>query len=57
MIVHECCGKPEKITCRILQEWIQGKGMTVTWESLVKTLRIVELSVFADKIAATSLPQ
>ena len=57
MIVDECCGKPEKVMCRILQEWIQGKGMPVTWESLVKTLRNIELSVLADEIAATNLPQ
>lgn len=57
MIVDECHGKPEKVTCRILQEWILGKGIPVTWESLVETLRIIELSVFADKIAAANLPQ
>ena len=37
-------GKPEKITLKILQEWLEGKGLPLTWESLVQTLRDTGLS-------------
>jgi hypothetical protein len=51
-IEDECRGKPERIVLRILQEWLEGKGLPVTWESLIQTLRDTDLSVLADKIQA-----
>ena len=45
-----CLGNPEDVMLRILQEWLEGKGLPVTWESLVKTLRNIDLSVLADQI-------
>ena len=48
-------GKPERITRKILQEWIGGKGLPLTWESLVQTLRNTGLSTLADEIAAEKL--
>ena len=42
-IEEECRGKPERI-CR------KGKGLPVTWEILVKTLRNTGLSTLADKV-------
>ena len=41
---------------RILQEWLQGKGLPVTWESLIQTLRDTGLSVLADQIQASKIP-
>ena len=41
---------PDKITRKILQEWLEGKGLPVTWESLVETLQNIDLSVLADQI-------
>ena len=41
---------------RILEEWLEGKGLPVTWESLVKTLRNIDLSVLADQIQASKIP-
>ena len=29
-----CLGSPEDTMLSILQEWLQGKGLPVTWESL-----------------------
>ena len=55
IIEDECFRKPESITRRILQDWVQGKGLPVTWESLVKTLRDIDLPVLADEIAAAKL--
>ena len=51
-IEDECRGKPERITRKILQEWLEGKGLPVTWESLVQTLRETELPFQAKEIAA-----
>ena len=55
IIQNECFGKPEKVTCRILQEWVLGKGVPVTWESLVDILRKIGRVVLADKIASIKL--
>ena len=41
---------------RILQEWMEGKGLPVTWESLVRTLRDTNLSTLADEIQASKIP-
>ena len=51
-------GKPERITQKILQEWIAGKGLPLTWKSLIKTLRdtgVTGLSILADEIEAKKL--
>ena len=45
-----CHGNSERITLKILQEWLMGKGLPVTWESLVQTLRDIDLTVLADQI-------
>ena len=55
IIEDECRGKPERIVLRILQEWLEGKGLPVTWESLIQTLRDTDLSVLAEQIEATKL--
>ena len=45
----ECCGKPERIPRKILQEWLEGKGLPLMWESLIQTLRNTGLLTLADK--------
>ena len=54
-IEEYCLRNPEKITRKILQEWLEGKGLPVTWESLIQTLRDVELTVLADHIQGLKL--
>ena len=54
-IEEYCRGNPEKITRKILQEWLEGKGLPVTWETLIQTLREVELTVLADHIQGLKL--
>ena len=51
-----CLGNPEDVMLRILQEWLEGKGLPVTWESLVQTLRDTNLSTLADEIQASKIP-
>ena len=43
-------GDVEDIILRILEEWLEGKGLPVTWQSLVKTLRDTELTALAEEI-------
>ena len=50
-----CLGDPEDVVLRILQEWLEGKGLPLTWESLIKTLRDTGLSTLADHIGAIKL--
>ena len=52
IIKNDCREKAEEIVQRILQEWLEGKGLPVTWESLIQTLRDINLSVLADKLEA-----
>ena len=47
-----CLGDPEDVMLRILQEWMEGKGLPVMWESLVQTLKNTKLVALADKIKA-----
>ena len=55
-IEDECRGKSERIILRILQEWMEGRGWPVTWESLVQTLRDTKLPNLADQIKAAKIP-
>ena len=39
-IEYDCHEKAHRITLKILQEWLLGKGQPTTWKSLVQMLRI-----------------
>ena len=43
-------GKPEKITQKILQQWLEGSGLPPTWKTLIKTIRDTGLSTLADTL-------
>ena len=49
-IEDELHGRPERINRRILQYWLQGKGLPVTWATLIHTLRACSLNGLADQI-------
>ena len=52
-IIHECRGNPEEISMKVLQEWIAGRGkLPVSWDTLIKVLRDIDLGTLADDIAA-----
>jgi hypothetical protein len=51
-IEDELRGHHEKITTRILESWLKGEGLSVTWETLVDTLRACNLNTLADNILA-----
>ena len=39
VIKNDCRGEAEKITLQTLEKWMEGDGMSVTWESLIIALR------------------
>ena len=43
-------GNPEKIAFEVLREWLAGKGVEVSWESLIATLRKSKLHLMAYQI-------
>ena len=49
-IEHDCHERAHRITLKILQKWLLGKGQPMTWESLVQTLRNCKLNELADKV-------
>ena len=51
-----CQGRSDRITTRILQEWVGGRGAALTWDTLIKTLRDCELNTLADHVQTSKLP-
>ena len=47
-------GDPVGITAEILEQWLQGRGITpVTWQTLITCLRNMKMIVLADGIKST----
>ena len=44
---------PEEMAMEVLREWLAGKGVEVSWESLIATLRKSKLHLMADQIQMT----
>ena len=49
-IMEQYWGRPERITMTVLREWLAGKGVEVSWESLIATLRKSKLQLMAKQI-------
>ena len=43
-------GDPEDMAMELLREWLAGKGVEVSWESLIATLRDSKLLFMAEQI-------
>ena len=52
-IENECHGIPEKINIKILQYWLQGRGLPVTWETLLDTLKTCGFHQLVDHIQSS----
>ena len=52
-IKNDCHQLSEMIIIQILTKWIRGEGKSVTWTSLLETLRICGLNELADNIEIT----
>ena len=50
IIKNDCRGYAKDITRAVLKEWLQGGGMSPTWESLIEALRKCKLISLADNI-------
>ena len=50
IIDNDCNGQCERIMCKILSDWLQGKGKPVAWKELIETLRDCDLNELADTI-------
>ena len=50
IIKEESRGRPINITMEVLREWLAGKGVEVSWESLISTLRNSKLPLIAEQI-------
>ena len=42
-IARKCQENPEEMAMEVLMEWLAGKGIEVSWKSLIATLRHCEL--------------
>ena len=49
---HQHMGDPSRITMGILQEWLEGRGLPVSWGTLIQTLRDIQLNLLAEEVAA-----
>ena len=54
-IIHKCREQPEDIIFEILRQWLEGKGGSVTWETLVETLEDIGLRTLAQDIRDVKL--
>ena len=50
IIFDSCQGRPERMTLEVLRQWLVGKGVEVSWESLISTLNKSKLPLMASQI-------
>ena len=43
-------GDPEDMAMEVLREWLAGKGVEVSWDSLIATLKKTKLLLMAEQI-------
>ena len=56
IISENCRGSPVRMTTEVLKEWLGGKGVEVSWDTLISTLKKCKLSVLAYEVQ-TALQQ
>ena len=50
IIKERCHGDPKKIIVDVLTDWLQGKGVAVSWQNLVAILRDCNILLLAKQI-------
>ena len=50
IISENCRGRPKDMAMEVLREWLAGKGVEVSWDSLKATLKKSELPLMAEQI-------
>ena len=53
IISENCRGNLERMTTEVLMEWLGEKGVEVSWETLILTLKKCKLSVLAYEVQTT----
>ena len=48
IIKDNCRGDAERITMAILHDWLQGKGISVSWDSLIETFQKCKIPYHVD---------
>ena len=46
---ENCQWRPEEMAMEVLREWLAGKGVKVSWNGLIATLRDCELQLMAER--------
>ena len=49
-ITKNCQGRPEDMAMEVLREWLAGKGVEVSWDSLIATLKKSKDFFMAEQI-------
>ena len=52
IIKNDCRGEAKSITMATLREWVQGRGIEVSWESLIDTLQTCGMAFLTSQIQA-----
>ena len=50
IISENCRGRPKDMAMEVLREWLAGKGVEVSWNSLIETLKKSKDSFLAEQI-------
>ena len=50
VISENCRGRPEEMARDVLRKWLAGKGVEVSWDSLIATLKSSKNSFMAEQI-------
>ena len=50
VISENCRGRPEVMGREVLKDWLVGKGVEVSWDSLIATLKKSKLPLMAEQI-------
>ena len=56
IISEDCRGRPVRITTEVFKEWLKGRGVEVSWKSLISTLKECKLLFLASELE-TALQQ
>ena len=50
-VLRECFQRdPEKIVLAVLTDWVERKGVELSWKSLISTLNFFKIPLLADQI-------
>ena len=57
IVSENCRGRPKYMVMEVLTEWLAGKGVEVSWESLTSTLKKSKLPLMVEQQLQMALDQ